>query len=105
MTEDRAANLESQLAAIHSRVTQLALKVQEVVGEVHNSSEVSAVKLEALADRVTEVAKDVGSVKERLESRYVTQEQFRPVRAVVWGLGAIVLTAVGKAVVGSVVVG
>lgn len=46
---------------------------------------------------------DIKEIKKMLESNYVTQEQFRPVRVFVYGLIAIALTSIGFSVINLII--
>ena len=51
-----------------------------------------------LAD-LDHIKTDVAEIKRVLESKYVTQDQFTPVRNIVYGLVGLILTAVVVALV------
>lgn len=47
-----------------------------------------------LEDQITTVKEDVKEIKDILRSNYVTQDQFGPVKQVVFGLVALILISV-----------
>lgn len=57
-----------------------------------------------ILSKVEYIEADVKSVKTKLEDDYVTQDQFEPVKKVVYGLVSIILVAVVVALVALVVV-
>ena len=51
-----------------------------------------------LAD-VDYIKRDVAEIKRVMEANYVTQDQFEPIKRIVYGLVSVILTAVVVAVV------
>jgi hypothetical protein len=49
------------------------------------------------------IKRDVAEIKTKLEADYVTQEEFSPVKKIVYGLVSIILVAVAGALIGLVV--
>lgn len=54
-----------------------------------------------LAD-LDHIKADITDIKRTLENKYVTQDQFDPIKRIVYGLVSIVLTAITVAVVAMV---
>lgn len=63
-----------------------------------------ATDVAVILSKVEYIEADVKSVKGKLEEDYVTQDQFEPVKKVVYGLVSIILVAVVVALVALVVV-
>lgn len=61
------------------------------------------IKPEDLPTHVYYIRRDVAEIKKKLESNYVTQDQFKPVKAIVYGLVSLILTAVIVALLALVV--
>ena len=54
---------------------------------------------------VDEVKKDVGAIYDLVQSNYVTHEEFKPVRTIVYGAVGAILAAVLSALLALVVIG
>ena len=60
------------------------------------TDDASTIRIQADLDYIK---RDIGEIKERLNRQYVTQDQFEPIKRIVYGLVSIVLTAVVVAIV------
>lgn len=60
-------------------------------------------QLAVLINKVGYIETEVKDITKKLESSYVTQDQFEPVKNVVYGLVSIILLAVVGALVGLVI--
>lgn len=60
--------------------------------------------LEVIANDIKHIMKDVDEVKTTLGSKYVTVDQFEPIKKLVYGLVGLILTSVAVAVMGLVIV-
>lgn len=60
-------------------------------------------KLAVILTKVGYIETEVNSVNKKLESEYVTKDQFEPVRNVVYGLVSLILVAVVGALVALVI--
>lgn len=60
-------------------------------------------QLAVLISKVGYIETEVKDITKKLESSYVTQDQFEPVKNVVYGLVSIILLAVVGALVGLVI--
>jgi len=60
-------------------------------------------QIAVMAEQIRSIDETVREIKQKMERDYVTQDQFRPVRSVVYGLVTIILTAVVGGLVGLVV--
>lgn len=47
-----------------------------------------------LCEKVDSIKSDVSEIKTKLESNYVTKEQFEPIKKIVYGFAALVFIAV-----------
>jgi len=61
------------------------------------------VELAVMANDVRRIKTDVIEIKQRLDSKYVTKEEFDPVKKLVYGIVALILTAVMGALLGMVI--
>lgn len=52
------------------------------------------VKLAVMANDIKHINSDVKEIKEKLEETYITKAEFLPIRNLVYGLVALILTAV-----------
>jgi hypothetical protein len=57
-----------------------------------------------LQNDISYIKKDVSEIKEKMESHYVTKDEFEPVKKVVYGLVALILVAVVGAAIALVIV-
>lgn len=57
-----------------------------------------------IAERTINIAKDVSDIKSTLTQDYVTQDQFEPVKKIVYGLVGLILVAVVGAVLALITV-
>jgi hypothetical protein len=66
-----------------------------------NTNEITqmAVDLAVILNKVSYIEGEVKDIKGRLESEYVTQDQFEPIKKIVYGLVSIILTAFAVGVV------
>ena len=48
---------------------------------------------DVLLEKINNVQSDVKDIKVKLESKYVTQDQFEPIKKIVYGLVGLVLIA------------
>lgn len=62
------------------------------------------VDLAVMAKDISSIRDDVTEIKLQLESKYVTQVEFDPVKKVVYGLVGLILVAVAGAIIALVVV-
>jgi plastocyanin domain-containing protein len=60
-------------------------------------------KIAVIANDVIYIKEEVRNIKHTLEGEYVTQDQFDPVKKIVYGLVTLILTAVVGALIGLVV--
>jgi hypothetical protein len=61
------------------------------------------VDLAVILSEINYIKSDVKDIKIKLENDYVTQDQFEPVKKIVYGLVSVILLAVIGAVVGLVI--
>jgi len=59
-----------------------------------NNNDISLIKRD-----IEYIQKDVKEIKEKLESRYVTKEEFDPIKRIVYGMVGVILLAVVGALV------
>ncbi len=52
-----------------------------------------------ILSKVTRIEEDIKDVNDKLESNYVTQDQFEPVKNIVYGMVASILLAVVGAII------
>lgn len=72
-----------------------------------NQSEIitqMAVDQAVILNKITNVERRVENIEKKIESEYVTQDQFAPVKNVVFGMVGIILTAVIGGLVGLIVI-
>lgn len=62
-----------------------------------------AVDQAVILNKLTNVENDVAAINTRLEKSYVTQDQFEPVKKIVYGLVSIILVAVVGALIALVI--
>lgn len=60
-------------------------------------------QIAVMARDITYIREKVDALQEKLENEYVTKDQFDPIKRVVYGTVAMVLTSVGVAVLALVV--
>jgi len=65
--------------------------------KTHSQKEIDkAVVMQQVVDDIEQIKKDTTEIKIRLESNYVTKDQFAPVQKIVYGMvGLILVTVVG----------
>ena len=51
-------------------------------------------RIPLICQNISTIHADIGEIKQKLETKYVTQESFFPVKSLVYGLVGIILTAV-----------
>ena len=56
-----------------------------------------------IKSNMLDIKEDVRDIKEKLEKNYVTQDQFEPVKKIVYGLVGLILVAVVGALIGLVI--
>lgn len=89
-------------------------RAADVASEVARRAAATASEVVSLANKTNEgyllLTKDIAYIKEgmevinkRLESSYVTQDQFTPVRNIVYGLVALIMTSFIGAVIALVI--
>lgn len=71
-----------------------------------NASDINqlATDVAVILSKVQYIESDVKSVKDKLENDYVTQDQFEPIKKVVYGLVSIILVSVIVALVALVII-
>ncbi len=62
-----------------------------------------ATQLAVLTEQVRSIDETVRDIKKKIESDYVTQDQFNPVKSIVYGLVGLLLTSVVGALLGLVI--
>lgn len=70
-----------------------------------NTSNISRINsdLIGIAKDISYISSDVKEIKEKMESNYVTKDQFEPVKNIVYGMVSLILLAVVGALVALVV--
>lgn len=63
-----------------------------------------AVDQAVILNKMTNVERRVESIEKKIDEDYVTQDQFAPVRTIVFGLVGLILTAVVGGLVGLVII-
>ena len=56
-----------------------------------------------LATDIKYIRQDIQEIKEQLKDHFVTEEEFEPVRKLVYGLVAVILMGVGGAILGLII--
>jgi hypothetical protein len=56
-----------------------------------------------IKNNLAEIKTDIKDIKETLDARYITKEEFDPIKKIVYGLVGIMLTAIALAIVKLVV--
>lgn len=69
------------------------------------NAEDASVRLAELAKDIEYIRAGVDELKAQMLARYVTKEEFEPVKKIVYALAGVILMAVVAALVGSVVTG
>jgi hypothetical protein len=59
--------------------------------------------LAVVLNQITDVKDDIRDIKHKLDNEYVTQDQFGPVKQIVYGMVSVILLAVIGAIVALVV--
>ncbi|MBU0847062.1 hypothetical protein KKH23_07700 [Patescibacteria group bacterium] len=70
---------------------------------IEDISKENRTKLAVIANDITYIKKEVEDISEKLEDNYITRQEFDPVKKVVYGIIAIILTSVMAALVALVV--
>lgn len=60
------------------------------------------IKLARIDERTRQTQNVIKEIKEKLDKNYVTQDEFRPVRSIVYGLVGLILTAFAGGIVAMV---
>ena len=58
-----------------------------------------AIEIAVMSNRLGTIESDVRDIKSKLEADYVTQDQFEPVKRIVYGMVSVILLAVVGALV------
>lgn len=61
------------------------------------------VELAVIANDISRIKTDITEIKERLDEKYVTKDEFEPVKKLVYGIVGLILTAVIGALLGLVI--
>lgn len=61
-------------------------------------------QIAVMVESVGTIKRDVSEIKEKLESHYVTKEEFDPIKKVVYGMVSLVLVAVIGALLALVII-
>lgn len=93
--EDKAMVLAEQIAE---------KMISRLFGENADGRFIDINKIKFICKDIEGINKSIGSISDAMETRLVTQDQFWPVKTLVYGFVAIVLTAVVVAIVSLVVV-
>lgn len=56
-----------------------------------------------LEERLSQLERKVDDVRNKLDTKFVTQEEFKPVRIVVYGMVGMMLVSVGSALIALVI--
>lgn len=59
-------------------------------------------KLAVMANDIAYIKDEVKDIKQKLEGQYVTQDEFEPIKKIVYGLVTLILTAVVMGLIGLV---
>ena len=86
----------TEAAVIAQRVAKEATKVAK---EVVSKAEQTAEKVLLFSQTMEYIQKDIAEIKTKLDQKYVTKEEFSTVKAIVYGMVGLILTAVIIAVV------
>lgn len=61
-------------------------------------------QIAVMVESVGTIKRDVSEIKEKLESHYVTKEEFDPIKKVVYGMVSLILVAVIGALLALVII-
>jgi hypothetical protein len=67
-----------------------------VIGQV-------AIDIAVMANKLNSIESDVSDIKQKLDAHYVTNDQFEPVKKIVYGMVSLILLAVVGALVALVI--
>ncbi len=62
-----------------------------------------AVQLAVLVEQNKNIIQDLSEVKELIQTKYVTREEFKPVKQIVFGMIGVILTAILVSLIAMVV--
>lgn len=85
--------LIKQFASVEARIAEASRLIQE---DVRNTA--------LVAKDVEYLKRDVAEMKGDLKGKFVTQDQFEPIKKIVYGLVALILTAVIVALLGTIII-
>lgn len=85
--------LIKQFASVEARIAEASRLIQE---DVRNTA--------LVAKDVEYLKRDVAEMKGDLKGKFVTQDQFEPIKKIVYGLVALILTAVVVALLGTIII-
>jgi len=68
-------------------------------------AETTETTIAVLCEKVDSLKEDMSIIKKKLDNKYITKEQFEPVRNVVYGLVGLLCTGVVVAIIRMVLVG
>lgn len=60
-------------------------------------------KLAVISNDISYIKDDIRDIKSKLNAKYITRTEFEPIKKIVYGVVAIILTAVVGAIVGLVI--
>lgn len=60
-------------------------------------------EIAVLTEKITNIDKNVTEIKKKMEDNFVTKQEFEPYKRLVYGMVALILTAVMTALVASVI--
>lgn len=61
-----------------------------------STSNTNSDNIEVIATRIEYIQRDVADIRQKLEGDYVTEDEFAPIKKIVYGMvGAILLTVLG----------
>lgn len=66
---------------------------------VKDSKDIVATQIAVIANDICYIKNDIKEIKGKLEQDYVTQEEFKPIRNIVYGMVGLILTGVVGAMV------
>jgi len=64
----------------------------------------SETQIAVMVESIGTIKRDVSEIKEKLESHYVTKEEFDPIKKVVYGMVSLILVAVIGALLALVII-